>query len=186
MITALKLTPPVATGRAQSASDGSFTMSGIPDGKYQLCAADTGGNYLDPCTWSNAPATVTISAAQPISGFKLVLTKGTLLQVRVNDVGQILDSATGLGQAPATLVVGVQTLRKTLQPLPVISKDSGGRTYQAAIPIAATVPLNLFGKGFSLSDASGNALNIAGGTSIPVQTTEGETVRPLVFTVTGR
>jgi hypothetical protein len=183
VITAVSAGRPVAGARTESGNDGSFAVAGIPDGKYQLCAVDKGGVYLDPCTWSSSPVTVTISAAKPISGYQLLLTKGIPLQVRVNDAGQILDAtAAAPNQVPATLIVAVATLHHTMQPLPVVSKDNAGRTLQTVVPLNAAIQVKLFGKGFALADASGNALNPSLGASVPLQTSE--TQQPLAFTVT--
>src|SRR5438876_8024588 len=40
VITANRIGPPVASGRAESAANGAFSISGLPDGKYLVCAAD--------------------------------------------------------------------------------------------------------------------------------------------------
>ena len=52
IITALKTDLPVYSTAAQTASDGSFVLTDLPDGQYHLCAVDLGGTYLNPCTWS--------------------------------------------------------------------------------------------------------------------------------------
>lgn len=131
--------PPAGGGRTESAPDGSFSLLGLFDGTYRLCAVDKGAAYLDPCVWSDTPPTIRISAKQPISGYKLVLAKGSPLTVRINDAAHLLDAPSAvLDQMPATLIVGVVTARHTLQPLALTGKDSAGRNHQTAIP--ATKP----------------------------------------------
>lgn len=44
--------------------------------------------------------------------------------------------------------------------------------------------LSLFGKGFALTDASGKAVDIDRGTSIPIQIPPGQGVQPIAFTFT--
>lgn len=183
-ITALKSGLPVSGGRTDSAADGSFSFVGLVDGTYQLCAVDHAATYLDPCAWAAAPATVAISAKLPITGYKLVVIKGTPLPIRVNDPSQILDkpSAT-INQMPASLFVYVRTPRHTLQALPIMSKDSSGRNLQAAVPSTTPVSLALFGKGFTLADSSGNAVDVSGKTSIPVPIVSGQAITPITFAV---
>jgi hypothetical protein len=183
VITAIKVGGPVAATRAEATSNGSFALTGIPDGNYQLCAVDKGANYLDPCAWSGSPVTVTISAAKPISNYQLVLTRGLPLQVRVNDTGQILAPIAGSNRVPAMLAVSVVTPRHTMQRLSLVSTDSGGRTLQSVVPANASILVKLVGMGLTLADVSGNALNVAIGASIPIQTLEAQ--QSLSFTVTG-
>jgi len=184
LITAVKSGRPVAGGQNESNAAGSFVIGGLLDGTYQLCAVDHSGTYLDPCNWAETPATVTVSAKQPVSGYKLTVAKGAILRVRVNDAGQVLDKpAAALNQMPATLIVAVMTARHMIQPLPVVSKDSGGRSHQTAIPLNKAVSLNLFGKGFTLTDASGKSLDTALGTPVPVQIAPGQAAPPVTFTV---
>ncbi|SPF37633.1 exported hypothetical protein [Candidatus Sulfopaludibacter sp. SbA4] len=184
LITAVKSSLPASGGRTEADVNGSFAISGLLDGSYQLCAVDHTGTYLDPCNWAETPAVVTVSAKQPVAGYKLTVAKGALLQVRVNDVGQVLDKpAAALNQMPATLIVAVMTTRHTIQPLPIVSKDSGGRNHQTAIPLNKAVSLNLFGKGFTLADTSGKPLDVTLGTAVPVQIGPGQAPQPVTFTV---
>ena len=160
IVTALKVGLPLGTGRAVSAADGSFTMSGLINGKYQLCVVDKTGDYLDPCTWSAAggPAVV-IDATKPISNYRLVVIKGTPLQVRVNDTGKLLVPAAASKSAPATLMISILTTHHTLQMVPVTSTDAVGRTHQIAVPANANSQLHFFGRGLSVSDETGKKLD---------------------------
>ena len=185
VVTALKLGLPVGTGRADSAADGSFSIKNLPDGTYNMCVADKAGIYLDPCAWSSAQFTVTITAKASASGYKLVVTKGSPLQVRMNDANQVLQAtAVAPNRRSASLVAAVVTARHTLQPLIVISKDTGGQSLQTMIPVNQTVSLALFGKGVAVADASGRPLDVANSTRISVQATSNQIQVPVTLTVT--
>ena len=49
-----------------SKTDGSFTISGVPAGKYQICVDAPQENVLDPCDL--APAHYDTSSAVPVGG----------------------------------------------------------------------------------------------------------------------
>jgi hypothetical protein len=85
VVTANSTGSPAASGRTESASDGSFIISGLPAGVYELCAAVLGGGYLDPCAWSEVQQLAQVTPGKTLAGRRLVLLKGSVLQVRVND-----------------------------------------------------------------------------------------------------
>jgi hypothetical protein len=88
VVTAHRQGMPAATGRADSATDGSFAITGLPSGAYGLCAVVRNGGYLDPCAWSAVIPSVQLDAGKAVTAYRLTLTKGDLLQVRVNDQSQ--------------------------------------------------------------------------------------------------
>ncbi len=185
VITAIKVDVPVSRGRAESAADGSFSLSGLLDGTYNLCAVDKGGSYLDPCAWSIVLPAIAVSAKAPVSAYNLVMSKGSLLQVRVNDASQLLDTATAaLNQTSPVLVLAVVTARHTLQPLSLMSKDATGQNQQTAIPANTSIALGVMGRGITITDSTGKALDLVRGVAVSVQAANGQSAPPVTLTVT--
>jgi hypothetical protein len=182
-ITALKLTAPVATGRAESAANGTFTLTGLPDGDYQLCATDPAAVYLDPCAWADAPPRVTIQAGRPATGYRLVMPRGVALPIRVADAGRVLES-NAPGRPRPRFAVGVITTRRMLEPASQIAQDGSGRTLRAMVRPGSRVAV--LGDGLLVQDAQGRTLRPEQGGSVAVQIPAGVTaVTPVVFSVTG-
>lgn len=184
VVTANRIGLPPATGHADSAPNGSFYISGLADGTYSLCATDRRRQYLDPCAWSAQEPSVKISGAQAVTGLKLVLEKGSLLQVRLNDPTQVLEStAKGAASPKPHVITGVFTDRRTFQPLSTVGKDASGRDQQTVIPFDRPVSLHLVGRGVSVTGASGQPLDVEHGSSQSVTHLSGGSPQPLTFTV---
>ncbi len=183
VVTAHKMGMPAAGGRADSAGDGSFTISGLPAGTYGLCAAVKGGGYLDPCAWSPVIPSVQLDAGKAVTGFQLKVAKGDVLQVRVNDQSQALESSAAPGKSAPHLIVTVITERHIFQPLSITSKDSGGRNHEGTIPFDKDVSLLLQGKGVQITDAAGASID-PNGTTVTVRHPSGKPQLPLTFSVT--
>jgi hypothetical protein len=175
---------PAASGRADAAADGSFTISGLPPGTYGLCAAVKAGGYLDPCAWSAVIPSVDLNAGKDVTGYHLKVVKGDILQVRVNDQSQALEkSAAPLKPAPH-VIVGVFTERHIFQPLSIAGKDSGGRNHEGTIPFDKDVSLHLAGKGVEIKDAAGASID-SNGATVTVRHPSGKAPQlPLTFSVT--
>ena len=184
VVTAHKMGMPAASGRADAAADGSFTISGLPAGTYGLCAAFQGGGYLDPCAWSPVIPSVQLDAGKAVTGFHLKVTKGDVLQVRVNDQSHVLETSAAPGKSAAHVLVSVITERHIFQPLSLTSKDSSGRNHEGTIPFDKDVSLQLQGKGVQITDAAGASID-PNGTTFTVRHPSGNSPQlPLTFSVT--
>lgn len=157
-------TPP-ASGHAESAVDGSFSISGLSPGVYDLCASVKGGGYLDPCAWSPELPTARIAAGQATTGYRLVLKKGSKLQVRVNDLTKVLESPPASGKSAPHLIIGVMTERHLFQPLMVTSKDATGRNQEGTVPSDKAVSLHVVGRDVDVQDTNGAKVDITGSTT---------------------
>jgi len=157
-----------ASGRVVAAADGSFTISNLPPGTFSLCARPKGGGYLDPCTWSD-PLQVVVTAGKVTTGTQVIVAKGAVVSVRVNDPGLIL-SLVGTQPNVVTphLLLHAMTPRGLLEPLVITETDALGREYQATIPFSVLVTIVVSGKQVLITDSAGNSLNAAG-TAITIQ-----------------
>ena len=103
--------PGGARANALAAVDGSFALTGLPAGLYQLCADVPGAELLDPCLWDRQPTPVTVRDL-PLNGMSLQLKRGATLSVRVDDPGRSLVAAerSGKGHLISGRVVGEWSL----------------------------------------------------------------------------
>src|SRR5713226_2707 len=62
VVTANKVGGSFGSARAETASDGSFTLSGLPAGPFPLFAVVNRGGSLAPCAWSPMLSTVQVNA----------------------------------------------------------------------------------------------------------------------------
>ena len=186
----LQLQPPYTKTRffradwdVQTSSDGSFRFDRLNEGAYRLCAQVPQSAWLNPCQWGLEAPTVRLSGAQPSETVALSLKKGAVVQIRVDDSGQLLSQYEG--KVPgAHFLLGVGNDALVFMPAPIISQDSGGRNHQIVIPFNATVKLVVFSSQFQLSSA-GIPLPKAS-SMVTVRVPSGQTAPTIRFQVTGR
>ena len=163
-VTVNGVVPLRAAGRAESGADGTFSVTNLLPGAYNICVDVRGGGYLDPCAWEPVLAKVQLSGGQALSGYHASVKKGAALFVRVNDPTGLLNAISipnGISAiAVPKLLVGIFTARGLFQPLVISSKDITGTTQQATV--AQGVPSSLFvsGQGIQVTDSAGAAWNI--------------------------
>jgi len=164
-----------------SGADGSFFFSGLKAATYKICV-EPGGVWLNPCEWGLNPLIFALANQQTASSANVVLTKGALITIQINDPGQFL--AKNEGTAPgAHLLIGVPTAAFSFHAASLQSQDSTGRTYQAVVPFNYPAVIVIRSPYFQLSSASGVAL--PAGATVPITVASGQTPGPLTFTVTG-
>ena len=141
--------------RFASGRDGTFSHSGIPAATYEICVDAPHQRVLDPCRWGDSTAKVTLAAGDAVTGFALIVRRGYLLQVRVNDPGQVLPAPVG-GIAGSALQMTVQTPLGRYENLRLQGSDAAGRTHYLVIPYDRPFLLSASaGPGLALIDSYG-------------------------------
>ena len=86
--------PPVITGTlaamVMSDATGAFHADAFAPGQYIACAETLTPGYLDPCHWSASAPTFTVSAGQTTPNGRIVMVKGSVLRVHIDDPQQLL------------------------------------------------------------------------------------------------
>jgi len=174
------ITGPIA-GRADADLSGQFTATALPPGQYVACAEALTPGLLNPCTWTTSAPTFTVNAGQTTAGVKIVMAKGAVLPVHVNDPLGLLKTVTG--QVDFDLEVHVVTPNGAHYGAPIEAQTLSGRDYAIAIPFGAGVAVRVLSAHFTVTDQSGNAVAPAG-TSVTAPV--GTAPQQIVYTVTGQ
>ena len=170
-------------GHTSAGADGRFTISNLAPGTYSLCALVKTGGYLNPCAWSAALPTLNIAAGRAITGYRLVLKTGAVVQVRLNDSGGVLSPIAAPSGIKPHVLVGVVTARKLIEPFALLSKDAAGRNLQGTIPLNKPVVLEIAGKGVQISNQAGASLN-PNGSTLSIQQPSGAPPQTVTFNIT--
>jgi hypothetical protein len=172
-----------SSARSAILPDGTFVISPLLDGVYLLCVQATGGNWLSSCEWGDIGTSVSLTPAQPSAAVSIVLAKGAAIQVRINDVAQLLAAHEGKTTG-AHLLVGVTMDRYVFRPALIVARDGGGRTYQVLVPFDRLVNLSVASSFFQIGNALGATIPKFGNL-IPVSVPLGQKPPLLVLNVTG-
>ena len=106
------------------------------------------------------------------------MVKGTILRVRVNDMGQHLAKGEG------AILLGLTLPTGRFHPLAVAATDATGNTFDMAIPWSTALRLEIGSHKLQLADGGLNSL-AAGPVGVPVQQPAGKGDLNLTFHVTG-
>ncbi len=164
-------------------ADGTFQMPPLVYGTYQLCT-HTSGAWISDCEWgASAGLRVFLSAAQASANVTIVLRKGALVTVRVEDPSQLL-AASGT-KSPASLLLGVSTDSFAFRRAALVGQDAAGRTYQVLIPLDRQIRISAVSPSFQVSDAIGRPLATSG-IGIQVLAASNQPLPTVTLRVTGR
>lgn len=81
--------PEVRSG-TRTGAGGLFSITGIPPGTYHLCALGTEQRHLMSCSWGQVFRPVRLDLRTPLSGIRLVVRRGAVLNLRIEDPNQRL------------------------------------------------------------------------------------------------
>lgn len=180
---------PSASRRTFTAQDGTFAFQRLTPGQYLVCAqipqsegARSAAPFLDTCSWGSSQGPIPLAAGQQLVGITFAAPKGALLQVRINDPGQVLPQAvSAIGPSPLEpeIQVVVRGSDRRAHHAQFVSKDAGGRNYQIVIPLNTAL-------GLTVSSTVGNVLDSTGSpiqAEVGLQPATGATLNPVAFTV---
>jgi hypothetical protein len=175
--------PPVITGPQASSSmtdgKGLFTAF-LPPGSYVACAELSGAALLDPCHFATSAPAFSVAKGQILTGVKVVMAKGAILSVQIND-------PQGLLAAPASVVspdcrVQVITAKGYRYEATITAHTATSRNHAIALPFGAAVTVQVISPNLTVNDASGKPVASAGSSvAIPATGSPGG----LTFTVSG-
>jgi hypothetical protein len=156
-------------------SDGTFSLTNIPAGKYEFCVEAPQENVLDPCIWTpgGAPAFTVAAASSAIVNHAITVDIGYNLQLRVNDPASLVP-VTKSGVSGDVLSLKVITAANRVLNFRLLSSDSQGRNHYLLIPFNQT--LFVVTQSSSLALSSGATVNAPGTAQrIPVRVPLGGT-----------
>lgn len=171
------------TSSVYAKPDGSFTLANLTAGSYILCAEASIPGWLDPCHFASAVAPVTVAAGKATTGQNVVLSKGAVLQVRINDPGQLLANATAV--IAHDVEVLVRASNNGYYESRIVSTDSTGRNHEITVPFDLQQTLIVRSQGFTLKNSAGAAVPPSG-FSQTVQVATGAVAPSFTFTVSGK
>jgi hypothetical protein len=149
--------PPVITGplAAMVTADarGSFQTDGLAPGQYIACAETTAPGLLDPCHWAASAPNFTVSAGQTISGVSIVMAKGAVVRIHINDPQRLLKPVAGV--ADFDFQIHVVTGKGIHYSAPIQLSNPGGRDHAITIPFSTAVRLQVFAAHLNVNDNSG-------------------------------
>lgn len=150
--------------RAFSQSDGAFSFKQLAPGTYTLCAqipatqaAPSDDPFLDTCIWRDSTEPhIPLTAGQNVSNVALLVKRGKLLKIRVNDPQKLLPAQAGAGAGPH-LQLQITSASLTAHRIPLTAQDANGRDFAIVIPTGVQHNINIASSAFRLADGNGAA-----------------------------
>jgi hypothetical protein len=150
---------PVIRSRTGTDAAGRFSVSGLPFGRYLVCAAGTQPTQLRSCDWGLGIAVADLVQVTPSAIATLKLGDGCLIKITIEDPnGLVQDRPIDLPMRAITgnLSFGVISGGR-YEPARLLSVVGAVRTYYVAVPKNTTFHL-IMSTALAITNAAANAL----------------------------
>ena len=136
---------------------GRFSISGIADGRYRVCAV--AGGFADPCRWSDGTV---VAVAGDRKQLRIAMPEGRRLRIFVEDAGNLLPPEERPGEATILVLELSDSLRQRWHLLPITANGPKARIYEDVVPLGAVLFLRASGRSLLLEDSRGNRSDAKG------------------------
>ena len=177
--------PPVVTGPLATSvpadEKGVFQIDSLRAGRYVVCVTPISQGLLDSCKWSKTGTEVMVSGGQTLTGIKIVLLRGAVLAIHLDDPGKLLKAANG--QIDWSCQIHAITDRGIHHNIQIQNTTGSGRDHAITVPFETKLAIRAFAKDVSVTDPVGALLQSHGTMfSIPA----GSTPTTITFQVSAK
>jgi hypothetical protein len=165
----------------KTAADGTFVLSGLTPGQYQICAHDQRAGLLDPCQWSTSPPTATITATGTANVPAITLKKGRRLEVHILDEAGLMAT----DGAKPRLLVGLWRDNGLFVTIPLKTQDTRGRVHAQFVPEDKPIQISVTSDQYVLKDSNGAVMDAKSGIAKQAEIPPGNQPIILTFQVAG-
>ena len=178
--------PPVITGKqvATTASDssGAFSVGNLPPGQYIVCAEAPTQGLLDPCLWAASAPTFTVAAGQSTAAVNVVLARGAILPIHIDDPMALLTPVAG--PVDFNLQVHIVTSKGLHYMARIQSSTAVSRDLAMTIPFGTPVTVLVQSAHLTVNNSQPGAPAAALGTGVKVPA--GTTAATINYVVAGQ
>jgi hypothetical protein len=127
----------------------------LPPGSYVACADTRTAGLLNPCHFATSAPTFTIAKGEILAGVKVVMAKGAVLPIHINDPQGLLAAPTG-AIAPDCRVQ-VVTAKGYRYEAAITAHTATGRDHTITVPFGATFTVQVISPHLAVNDDTGKA-----------------------------
>jgi hypothetical protein len=167
-----------------SKADGSFSLTGVPAGKYRICVDAPHENVLDPCLWSDTQQIWTVADSDNLTKLAIKVQIGTQVKVHVTDPQGALPQTKG-GVHGEALSMVVMTNRKRYHNLRLLSAGKNWSDHYVVVPFDEPPVLVTESASLAVSDKDGKRVS-GDSQKMPVRVAAGAIMAPVVVNVAKR
>ena len=167
---------------ATTAADGTFTLTGVPNGTYSICPHPPDSTSASPCTWSTEPR-VTVSGGAAATAPLVRMLPTADFFVQVNDTAGKWAAAEA--QTPGhSISLSVVAPNGRRFPIPVTATQAGGVVeYHLPVPTGTNLVFGVYSPGLSLADATSALIGQQNGSATTVNVPAGQAQQKQVITI---
>ncbi len=140
-----------------TSADGTYSISGMPVGRYVLCVPAPGKDLQDPCIWASRAQEVDVAAGQTARAPLVTVQPTTVIRIRILDPQQHLQKAVLDLKAPSLWLSLTNGAGIRFSPV-LVRSDVGSQTYELAVSQGQTYRLETASADVTLQSAAGNAV----------------------------
>lgn len=167
-----------------SGADGSFALTGLAPGDYQVCVQSLTLDIVNPCLWfsgTTLPVTAKVGVGAKVQGITVQAKLGTKVEVRIDDDTKSLRNNEKNGSG-VHLLLGVWTSNGLYYPAAAFSEDATGRNHSVIVPLGTPVKLGVSGRKLKMEDESGKPMK-SDDPPIPFTVNAGENPKKFKFKI---